>query len=77
MTNAATTIPSPIFSPAEIVTFNNILIGVASTLSSMYISNKLPPTASMNMKQIIYRTMPAIIGIIIMTYAINHYTNQS
>lgn len=75
--NNATTIPSPIFSPAEIVTFNNILIGVASTLSSMYISNRLPTNATMGMKSIILRTLPAIIGIIVMTYILTHYTTPT
>ena len=67
-------IPSPEFSPAEIVTFNNVIIGVASTLSSMYISSKLPPDATMGMRSIINRTLPTVIGIIIMTYLIAHYT---
>ena len=74
MNNTTLTYPSPTFSPAEIVTFNNIIIGLASTLSSMYISSKLPTTSTMGMKSIIYRTMPAVIGIIIMTYIITAHS---
>jgi len=63
-------------SPGEIVTFNNIIIGVVSALSSIYISSKLPATSTMSMSSIIYRTMPVVIGIVIMTYLITRTTTN-
>lgn len=65
----------PEFSPAEIVTFNNMFIGLFSALSSMYIGSKLPVDATMTFKSILYRTAPALIGIIVMTYIITHYVS--
>lgn len=65
----------PEFSPAEIVTMNNMFIGLVSALSSMYIGSKLPIDATMTFKSIVYRTMPAIIGILIMTWIITHYVS--
>jgi hypothetical protein len=67
----------PQFTPAEIVTINNLFIGLFSALSSMYIGSKLPVDSTMTFKSIFYRSAPAIIGIIIMTYAITHYTSKS
>ena len=67
----------PQFSPAQVVTFNNMFIGLFSALSSMYISSKLPVDATMTFKSIMYRTAPALVGIIIMTYIITHYTSKS
>ena len=65
----------PEFSPAEIVTMNNLFIGLFSALSSMYIGSKLPVDATMTFKSIAYRTAPALIGIIVMTWIITHYVS--